>query len=318
VLADQLTIYEQSRVLTAEGDLLTTELGSVQAEHIVFACHFPFVNFPGMYFARMHQERSYVLALQGAPPVDGMFLGVGRDTFSLRTYGELLLLGGGGHRTGENTEGGRYDLLRRKAREWFPQSQETAHWSAQDCMPPDHVPYIGPYSSSHPGWYVATGFQKWGMTSSMAAATLLCDMIQGRDNPYAGLFSPSRLDPAALPGILTEGGQAVKSMVKRFFQIPAEAAKDIPAGHGGIVFLNGKKAGVYRDESGALHPVDIRCPHLGCQLEWDPDEKTWDCPCHGSRFDCLGRLISGPAQTDLDSSLRTGRRSLPPSVERSP
>ena len=129
----------------------------------------------------------------------------------------------------------------------------------------------------------------------MAAATLLCDMIQGRDNPYAGLFSPSRLDPAALPGILTEGGQAVKSMVKRFFQIPAEAAKDIPAGHGGIVFLNGKKAGVYRDKSGALHPVDIRCPHLGCQLEWDPDEKTWDCPCHGSRFDCLGRLISGPA-----------------------
>lgn len=199
VLADQLTIYEQSRVLTAEGDLLTTELGSVQAEHIVFACHFPFVNFPGMYFARMHQERSYVLALQGAPPVDGMFLGVGRDTFSLRTYGELLLLGGGGHRTGENTEGGQYDLLRRKAREWFPQSQETAHWSAQDCMPPDHVPYIGPYSSGHPGWYVATGFQKWGMTSSMAAATLLCDMIQGRDTPYAGLFSPSRLDPAALP-----------------------------------------------------------------------------------------------------------------------
>lgn len=123
VLADQLTIYEQSRVLTAEGDLLTTELGSVQAEHIVFACHFPFVNFPGMYFARMHQERSYVLALQGAPPVDGMFLGVGRDTFSLRTYGELLLLGGGGHRTGENTEGGRYDLLRRKAGSGSPRAR---------------------------------------------------------------------------------------------------------------------------------------------------------------------------------------------------
>lgn len=123
MLADQLTIYEQSRVLTAEGDLLTTELGSVQAEHIVFACHFPFVNFPGMYFARMHQERSYVLALQGAPPVDGMFLGVGRDTFSLRTYGELLLLGGGGHRTGENTEGGRYDLLRRKAGSGSPRAR---------------------------------------------------------------------------------------------------------------------------------------------------------------------------------------------------
>ena len=144
--------------------------------------------------------------------------------------------------------------------------------------------------------------------------------IFGMYDGYRGLIEGDYkfMESKDFSGILTEGGQAVKSMVKRFFQIPAEAAKDIPAGHGGIVFLNGKKAGVYRDESGALHPVDIRCPHLGCQLEWDPDEKTWDCPCHGSRFDCLGRLISGPAQTDLDSSLRTGRRSLPPSVERSP
>ncbi len=108
------------------------------------------------------------------------------------------------------------------------------------------------------------------MTSSMAAATLLCDMIQGRDNPYAGLFSPSRLDPAALPGILTEGGQAVKSMVKRFFQIPAEAAKDIPAGHGGIVFLNGKKAGVYRDKSGRSTP-------------WTSAAPTWAASWSGTR-----------------------------------
>lgn len=112
-----------------------------------------------------------MLALQGAPPVDGMFLGVGRDTFSLRTYGELLLLGGGGHRTGENTEGGRYDLLRRKAGSGSPRARRPPTGLPRTGMPPDHVPYIGPYSSSHPGWYVATGFQKWGMTSSMAAAT---------------------------------------------------------------------------------------------------------------------------------------------------
>ena len=301
VLADQLTIYEQSRVLTAEGDLLTTELGSVQAEHIVFACHFPFVNFPGMYFARMHQERSYVLALQGAPPVDGMFLGVGRDTFSLRTYGELLLLGGGGHRTGENTEGGRYDLLRRKAREWFPQSQETAHWSAQDCMPPDHVPYIGPYSSSHPGWYVATGFQKWGMTSSMVSALLITGLITEGKSPWEQAFTPQRFNPSASARtLMRDTAQAAKGLARKFLTPPREDIEALPRGHGGVVEYDGEKVGVYKDEAGEAFIVSVRCPHLGCQLEWNPDEKSWDCPCHGSRFDFRGRLIDNPAQEGLE------------------
>ena len=315
-VARGLNAYEHTPVRELIGTTAVTDRGRIRAEKIIVATHFPFLNKHGGYFIRLYQHRSYVIALENAPRIDGMYVDEAMKGMSFRGYGKLLLVGGGDHRTGRR--GGCWQELRSFAARHYPDAVEKYHWATQDCMSLDGVPYIGPYSSGHPGWYVATGFQKWGMTSSMAAATLLCDMIQGRDNPYAGLFSPSRLDPAALPGILTEGGQAVKSMVKRFFQIPAEAAKDIPAGHGGIVFLNGKKAGVYRDESGALHPVDIRCPHLGCQLEWDPDEKTWDCPCHGSRFDCLGRLISGPAQTDLDSSLRTGRRSLPPSVERSP
>ena len=113
------------------------------------------------------------------------------------------------------------------------------------------------------------------------------------------MFDPGRFQAAARPGIAAQGGQAVKGLVKRFFQIPSEAAADIPAGHGGIVFLHGEKVGVYKGEDGTLHAVDIRCPHLGCQLEWNPDERSWDCPCHGSRFDYEGRLISGPAQEDI-------------------
>ena len=126
---------------------------------------------------------------------------------------------------------------------------------------------------------------------------LLRDLICGRDNPSAEVFDPGRFDGSVVTGVLTESGEAVKGLARRLFQIPAEKAKELSPGHGGVVFLDGEKLGVYKDTDGTLYPVDIRCPHLGCQLEWNPDEKSWDCPCHGSRFDRFGNLISGPAQT---------------------
>lgn len=302
-VAEPLTIYEHTRVQEAEDHRLVTERGTVTADKIVFACRFPFVNFPGLYFARMHQERSYVLALENAALMDGMwiFADGSENPYSFRTWNNLLLLGGGGHRCGENSAGGRYDELRQRARAWFPQSREAAHWSAQDCMTADGVPYIGTYAPSRPDWYAATGFQKWGMTTSMVSAMLLRDLICGRENPYAEAFDPGRFDTDTIPGIMEEGGQAVKGLARRFFRLPAETAGKLAPGQGGVVLLDGEKLGVYRDVDGTLHPVDIRCPHLGCQLEWNPDEKSWDCPCHGSRFDRFGKLLSGPAQTDLDT-----------------
>lgn len=298
-LAEKLTVYENTSVQTVEGGLLTTNRGTVRAKQVVFACHYPFVNFPGMYFAKMHQERSYVLALQHAGRIDGMFLGAGDNSYSLRSYGDFLLLGGGSHRTGENSTGGRYDMLRKKARELFPDSREVARWSAQDCITPDSVPYIGTYAPLAPDWYVATGFQKWGMTTSMAAALLLREQLCGRKHPCAGVFDPARPSAGALSGLACEGGQAVKGLTRQLLGIPEETAKEIPAGHGGVVLLDGEKVGVYKDKTGKLYAVDVRCPHLGCQVEWNPDEKSWDCPCHGSRFDAYGKLISGPAQKNI-------------------
>ncbi|MBQ9685760.1 MAG: FAD-dependent oxidoreductase [Oscillospiraceae bacterium] len=298
-MAEPLTIYENTPVLRVEEDSLQTADATVRAERIVFACHYPFVNFPGLYFARMHQERSYVLALENAAQVDGMWIGDQPGGYSFRNRGSLLLLGGGGHRCGDNSAGGRYELLRQKAGEWFPGSREVAHWSAQDCITADGVPYIGRYADSRPNWYVATGFQKWGMTSAMVSALLLRDMICHDKSPWAEVFDPGRLNAATLTGTAEEGGQAVKGLARQLFQIPAERAAELPAGHGGVVFLNGEKLGVYKDEAGRVYPVDIRCPHMGCQLEWNPDERSWDCPCHGSRFDRFGHLISGPAQEGL-------------------
>lgn len=294
-----MTIYENTPVRRVKNHDIFTDGGKVHAERIVFACHYPFVNFPGLYFARMHQERSYVLTLENAECPDGMWIGAGDGGYSLRKYGDLLLLGGGGHRTGENFAGKRYEELRTRAATWFPGSREVAHWSAQDCITADGAPYIGQYSKNRPHWYVATGFEKWGMTGSMVSAMLLCDAICERENPYAEAFAPDRMVMETVRGVAGESAHAVKGVTKQLFQIPAKQAAKLPREHGGIAFLHGKKVGAYKDGDGAVHAVDTRCPHLGCQLEWNPDEKSWDCPCHGSRFDFRGNLISGPAQNDI-------------------
>ena len=250
----------------------------------------------------MHQERSYVLALENAPLADGMFIGDEENNYSFRIYDKYLLFGGKGHRTGDNREGGRYDALRKKAKELFPKANEVAHWSAQDCMPADGIPYIGQYASEKPYWYVATGFQKWGMTTSMVSAMLIRDMICGKENPYAAVFDPQRFSMEAAEGIACEMKEATKTLAKRFFKLPETTEKNLPAGHGGIVDVDGEKVGVYKEEDGTTHIVNIRCPHLGCQLEWNPDEKSWDCPCHGSHFDFRGHLINSPAQEDISLS----------------
>lgn len=296
---ERLTVYENSPVKEVEEHLVKTPGGSVRAGKIIFATHFPFVNFPGMYFARMHQERSYVLALEDVQTPEGMYIGAGEDALSFRRYGRYLLLGGQGHRTGKNKEGGGYPALRRAAEDLYPGSREIACWSAQDCVTADQVPFIGTYAKDRPDWLVATGFRKWGMTSSMVSAMLIRDMLCGKENPFADAFAPSRFSAGELPQIIKDSGTAVSGLTKRFFHIPDEMAGRLEPGQGAVVETPEGKAGVYRTEEGELKQVDIVCPHLGCELAWNPDERTWDCPCHGSRFDWEGNLLEGPSQEGI-------------------
>lgn len=300
-LAEGLPIYEHTRVQAVEGRRITTDRGTVTADKVIFTCHFPFPNAPGFYFARQHQERSYVLALDGLPVLEDMYLGIDEDGLSFRSWGPYLLLGGGGHRTGDNRQGGKYESLRQAARRFWPDCREVAAWSAQDCMPMDGVPYIGQFSGSRPDWLVATGFQKWGMSTSVLAAQTLAAMVLGQTLPAgSSLFSPRRFHVGASARQLTEDTAcSVKGLSRRLAEPGRIPAEDLPRGHGGIVELDGEKLGAYRDAAGELFVVVPKCPHLGCQLEWNPDEASWDCPCHGSRFDFRGRLLDGPAQTDL-------------------
>lgn len=277
-IGEKVTVYEQTKALKVEGNQVVTDRGRVTAEHIVFTSHFPFTNMPGYYFARMYQERSYVIALEGAESLEGMYLGVDSNGLSFRLQGNLLLLGGGSHRTGLNKGGGKYEMLRSKAAKLYPGCREIAHWSAQDCVTLDEIPYIGRFSSREPSWYVATGFGKWGMTSAMVSARVLTDLIAGQDCPEADIFSPQRrFTMRAAKEMVIHGGHTVKGLAKHF--LPAGAGEVIP-----------------------------NCPHMGCRLEWNPDEDSYDCPCHGSRFGREGRLLDGPAQTDCQRRKRAERR----------
>lgn len=189
-LSKDLNIYENSKVTEVNGNTVICNGKKIVAQKIIFATHFPFKNTHGSYFLKMYQHRSYVIALKGAKNINGMYVDENLKGLSFRNYGEYLLLGGGSHRTGKN--GGSYAELRNFAKEKYPNLKEEYSFATQDCMTLDSVPYIGNYSKNTPNWYVATGFNKWGITSSMVAANILCDMVMEKENHYSNVFLPSR------------------------------------------------------------------------------------------------------------------------------
>jgi glycine/D-amino acid oxidase-like deaminating enzyme len=189
-IAGKLRIFERTKVQELAPGRAKTNQGFIRAQKIIVATHFPMLNKHGGYFLKLYQHRSYVLALKNAPQLSGMYVDESKKGLSFRSYGDLLLLGGGSHRTGK--EGGNWRELEQFAAEHYPKAEITARWATQDCMSLDDVPYIGQYAKSTPDLYVATGFNKWGMTSSMVAAMILNDLVQGKENPYADVFAPDR------------------------------------------------------------------------------------------------------------------------------
>ena len=299
-ISNELIIYENTRALEIKENLVVTSGGNITANNIVVATHYPIMNAPGYYFMKMHQERSYVLALENKSEIDGMYIDLNKEGYSFRTYNNLLLLGGISHRTGENEEGGSYDELRKVAKNLYPKAKEKYYWSAQDCMTIDGIPYIGRYSSETPNIYVATGFNKWGMTSSMVSAMIISDMILEKENDFSEIFSPRRFDLSlSINNIANDLIETAKNFIAQKVSIPSSEIEHIKNGHGGIIEYNGEKVGVYKNKEGKEFFVSTKCTHLGCQLSWNADELTWDCPCHGSRFDYKGRLIGSPATKDL-------------------
>lgn len=208
-MAKNLNIYEHTFVREMIGTTAVTDGGKIRADKVIVATHFPFINKHGSYFLKLYQHRSYVLALENAQDVGGMYVDENRSGMSFRNYGNLLLLGGGGHRTGK--QGGGWNELREFAAENYPNAREKAFWAAQDCMSLDDIPYIGRYSANTPDMYTAAGFNKWGMTGSMLSAMLLSDMVCGRKNEFEEVFTPSR--SIIKPQLFINGFEATKNLL---------------------------------------------------------------------------------------------------------
>ncbi len=208
-LAKPLHIYEHTKVRELIDTIALTNHGRIIADKVIVTTHFPFLNKHGSYFLKLYQHRSYVLGLAHAGKLSGMYVDESDTGISFRTAQDMLLLGGGGHRTGK--QGGNWTELRETAHRYYPDSQEIYHWATQDCISLDGIPYIGQYSKHTPNLYVATGFNKWGMTSAMAAALLLRDLILNKQNPYTALFSPSRT--ILHPQLLFNGFEATVNLL---------------------------------------------------------------------------------------------------------
>lgn len=254
-IAKELTYYENCEVIEIKGNKAILKDKIIHADQMILTTHFPMVNIPGAYFAKMYQERSYALAVKDGPNVAGMYIDEDKKGLSFRNYKDYLIVGGGAHKTG--TKGGGFEELMKFVTKEYRGKEISFAWVTQDCMTLDGIPYIGRHSKSRSNLYVATGFNKWGMTGSMSGAMVLEELITKGNSKYSKLFSPSR------------------SMLHP--QLAVNLASAV-----GNIIRPGR-----------------RCTHMGCALRWNPSERTWDCPCHGSKYTENGKVLENPAKKNL-------------------
>jgi glycine/D-amino acid oxidase-like deaminating enzyme/nitrite reductase/ring-hydroxylating ferredoxin subunit len=303
-------IYEQTRAVELDegtSNVIRTKNGNrVSANMVVIASHFPFYDGLGLYPARMYPERSYLLGVKIKEKFPGgMYISAESPGRSLRSQkfgnGEIVLVGGEHHKTGhgENLMS-HYENLRNFAVTTFDVEDIMYRWSTQDYVTHDEIPYVGHLTSRTPNIYVATGFRKWGMTNSIASAMIIRDLITKGQNSWQDVYNPSR--PISVPDaakLVTQNAHVVKGLISGKLA-PIEDNVNIGVGEGKMVDVEGNRVGAYRDEKGNLHIVDITCTHAACELKWNDAEKTWDCPCHGSRYTYEGDIVEGPTHKTLN------------------
>jgi Rieske Fe-S protein len=278
----------------------------VRAGYVVVATHFPFLD-RGLFFARMATKRSYAIAVRtkAAQRPQGMYISTDEPSHSIRSApapgGELVIIGGEGHKTGQADTEERYRRLEAWARERFDVRSIEYRWSSQDNIPADGLPYVGAITAVSRRILTGTGFRKWGFTNGAAAAVMLADAIAGRENPWRATFEANRFTPrqAATTLVKENANVGLRFVGDRVRPADARSVDELAPGEGGIVRDGLQRVAASRDEDGELTVLSPTCTHLGCHVRWNGAERTWDCPCHGSRFDAQGRVVEGPAVEDL-------------------
>jgi glycine/D-amino acid oxidase-like deaminating enzyme/nitrite reductase/ring-hydroxylating ferredoxin subunit len=282
---------------------VTTDRGVITATDVVMCTHFPFYD-NALYFGRMEPFRSYLMAVTlDGPAPEGMYLSTDLQQ-TLRRHRladgqELLLVGGEGHKTGHGGDTvERYARIEAWARSIFPVRQVLHSWSTQDFEAFDRIPFIGRAHPLAQHLWVATGFKGWGMTSSTVAGLLLSRLIIGHESPWVKVFDPNRVDLAGVPKMTQANLQVAADLVGGY--ITPRRREDVPVGEGRIVRGDDGEMAVYHAPDGSYHAVSPVCTHMGCKVNWNPAERSWDCPCHGSRFSVDGDVLDGPAQKPLE------------------
>jgi len=310
---DGSRVYEDTRALDVrdggggEPCVVETDRGTVEAGDVVIATHVPF-PFKGEYWGKASARRAYVVAAAVEPESapHGMYINAEAPSRSIRhattPEGEtLLLVCGEGHKPGQDPDTEeRYATLESWSRDNFGATDFRYRWSTQDYWPADGIPFVGKLGAGSRHVWVGTGFSSWGITGGTAAAMILADNITGEENPHAALFDSTRASVLADKNLYREGADVARRFVGDWLASPeVEEASEIRSGEGRIVRRRIEKVAAYRDEAGELHAVSAVCTHLGCVVQWNGAEKSWDCPCHASRFDVDGRVLQGPAVKDL-------------------
>ena len=280
IVKDTKKVHKGYEVIT-ENNIITTK-------HIVMATHYPIKSFPGFHFLKMYQDRSYAIAINPGEKIDkGMYISAESPVASFRPINEeTLIIGGEDHKTGDNSKNLDicYKSLETYAKEIYPKMSVKNRWATQDCVSLDKVPYIGDFSELMPNFYIATGYKKWGMTTSHVAAQIIRDKILGVNNKYESVYKATRMEPIKN---YKEFGNMLKQTVYSLginkIKMPKYKFEDVKNDTGGVVEYEGEKLGIYKDKEGKIFAVVPYCKHLGCELSWNNLEKTWDCPCHGSR-----------------------------------
>ncbi len=311
ILSNNGEIYEDSKVFDIEKStnlyITYTKDYKVSSKYVILASHYPIINAPGFYFLKMYQETSHIIGIETNEPLfDGMYINSESPTLSYRTVNyngkRLVLVGGFEHKTGSKIDlSNAYSFLEKNAKELYPDAKIPYRWNTQDCVSLDKIPYIGEFSNLMPNMYVATGFKKWGMTSSNIAGNIITDKILGKTNPYEDVFLSTRFHP--LKNIEELGNLAKEvtySLTINKLNIPEKTLNSIKNDEGDIVEIDNKKVGIYKDIDGNVFAVKPVCSHLGCELSWNNLDKTWDCPCHGSRFNYKGKSLYDPSIKDLE------------------
>ncbi len=298
-------VYEKTMALDArEGSPceVITDRGRIRAKNIIVATLFPFIkqgNFP----ARLYPKQSYVSAARVTQKIpEGMFFSIGENSLTLRPYAvdndTMLIFGGDEHKVGQggNTVE-RYKALKTGLEKAFEVASFDYYWVVQDNISIDGVPYIGKTDPQTEHIYVATGFKQWGITHATVAALILADTICGRKNPWTKLFDPSRPEPKTpYSEFCRETGKSISVSAK---ELAFSDLKTLEKGGAAVSEKEGESVVCYRDENSRLGCLSRTCPHMGCKVNWNNAERTWDCPCHGSRFSHDGDVSYGPANENL-------------------